>query len=509
MSAGLGRAYAVSVEGVDGRIVEVEADISQSLPAFVLLGLPDSSLKEAKERIRSAAKNSGHALPPRKLTVNLLPAGVPKRGPGFDLAIVVAALQAEGCLPPQGPTVFLGELSLEGRLRPVQGILPAVLTAVRAGYARVVCPRADHREAALVPGAEVFSFDTLEQVLSWAGSASAAWTPLSELPPEPAPVEGEREDFAHVLGQPEACEAAVVAAAGGHHLLMVGPPGVGKSMIAQRLPGILPPLSMEDALTVSAVHSSSGLGYRADRLAVPPFEAPHHTSSLAALVGGGPHLRPGAISRAHLGVLFLDEACEFERRSLDGLRQPLESGRVRIERVRGSITLPARFQLVLATNPCPCGMDGSGRSACTCTSIARRRYAARLSGPLLDRIDVRVRLRHLTGFTDSRGTVMTTAQAAARVAAARARALDRLRALGFERNADVPGDVLRGGLRLPGATTRSLDDALARGAVSARGYDRVLRVAWTLADLEDAPGPSAEHLARAALLREPEGVTYA
>lgn len=505
--SGLGRTYSVSLEGVRGRIVEVEADIGASLPAFILLGLPDTSLVESKERIRSAARNSRHPLPARKLTVNLLPAGVPKRGPGFDLAIVLAALQADGRVVDTGKTVFLGELSLDGRLRPMRGILPAVLAAVQQGHSTIVCPRANHREATLVPGATVLSYDTLEQVLFDLGSPAAAWTPLSELPAPAQPAAAEHRDFSEIIGQPEACRAGIIAAAGGHHLALVGPSGVGKTMLAERLPGILPPLEFSDALEVSALHSSSGVGFREEQFTVPPFEAPHHsTTSIALVGGGGADLRPGAASRAHRGVLFLDEACEFPRRCLDVLRQPLESGVIRLHRARGSVEYPAAFQLVLATNPCPCGNSGSLALDCRCTSVQRRRYFSRLSGPLLDRVDLRVRMRSVgTQLLAGGDPAPTTAEAAACVAAARQAARERLQDLGCTVNAAVPGDVLRGQLRLPGEATAGLDDLLGRGLVSVRGYDRTLRVAWTLADLDGADQPTRDHVAEATLFRDAEG----
>jgi magnesium chelatase family protein len=506
----MGTAYSVSVEGVSGRMVEVEADIGQSLPAFVLLGLPDSSLMEARERIRAAAKNSGHPLPARKLTVNLLPAGMPKRGPGFDLAIVVAAIQADARILASGRTVFLGELALDGRLRPVTGILPAVIAAVDAGFTDIVCPRANHHEASLVPGARVRSFDTLRQVLAEFGSCEAEPEPLSELSSPAELFDDMPLDFSDVAAQPEACEAAVIAAAGGHHMLLVGPPGSGKTMIADRMPTILPPLTQSEALEVAAIHSASGLSSVPRMSSRPPVEKPHHTSTPTAILGGGTAtIRPGAASRAHRGILFMDEACEFDRRCLDGLRQPLESGQIHVQRARAVAALPARFQLIMACNPCPCGLDGTLFADCRCTALQRRRYFSRLSGPILDRVDVRVRLRSVGRELLMDGSsAPTSAESARRVAAARERAKERLQPHGVLLNADAPGELLRGILRLPSASTRVADEALARGRLSARGYDRVLRLAWTLADLEGEGYPSEDHVVRAALLREAEGTIH-
>jgi len=511
----LGRALAVAVVGLQGHLVEVEADITAGLPTFTLVGLPDTSLHEARDRVRAAAANSGYGLPQRRITVNLSPAGLPKAGTGFDLAVAAALLSATQVAPHESVRRFVhvGELGLDGRVRPVRGVLPAALAAVRGGRPDLVVPAENAQEAGLVPGARVWPVRHLQEVVVLHGGQMRG--------PEPVVVEPEVErsdsepsipeppasppDLADVIGQYEGRWALEVAAAGGHHLLMVGPPGAGKTLLAARLPGVLPDLDDEQAVEVTAVHSVAGtLDPAAGLIRRPPFESPHHTASLVSLVGGGSGLpRPGAASRAHRGVLFIDEAAEVGAHVLDSLRQPLENGELVIHRAQGSARFPARFQLVLATNPCPCGRFQGTGTECTCLPAVRRRYLGRLSGPLLDRVDLQVEVLAVSRadlVSDERPE--DTATVAARVAVARSIQRERLAGTPWASNGEVSGTWLRGPLKLPTSVTRDVDQALDRARLSIRGYDRVLRIAWSVCDLAGHSRPDRDDVGRALMLRQ-------
>jgi magnesium chelatase family protein len=502
----LARAYCVSLVGLESTKIMIEADISASLPAFILVGLPDASLSESPARVRAACKNSKLDLPARKITVNLSPASVPKHGSSFDLAIAVAVLSASGLISAGSAEryVHLGELALDGSLRRVRGIIPMVIGARAAGFQEVVVPAANRAEAELIRGIRVHAFDHLSEVAILHG-AQVDPLPGSANDVQSTPTASEPSlCFSDVKGQEQAVDAARVAAAGGHHMSLIGAPGCGKTMIAQRLPSILPPLDEAQAIEVASIRSLA-TGEAQDRLDfVAPYISPHHSSSMAALVGGGSGIpRPGLISRASSGVLFLDEAPEFNSAALEALRQPLESGVIQLARSNFAVKYPARVQLVLAANPCPCGKAISATSACQCTELQKARYLGRLSGPLLDRIDIQLRLQAARPEVVLGESVSpkTSQKLAEEVLEARIRAKRRLAQSPWSKNSDVPGTYIRQNHRPSTVATALLDRALSRGQLSMRGYDKCLRLSWTVADLNGHDSPDRADLAIALWLR--------
>ena len=479
----LGRSFGVALVGLDGHVINVEADIADGLPGYTLLGLPDAALTESRDRVRSALVNSQEAWPNKKVTVSLSPAWLPKSGSGFDLPIAIALLAASSELPTEHieGVLFLGELGLDGNLRSIRGVLPSLIAAYKAGIRTAVVPWVNRLEAQLMSEMNIIAMESLTQLLRWIRLGERDVP--QELPLTTQELE-EEFDFSDVAGQAQARKAAEISAVGGHHLLLIGPPGAGKTMIAQRLPGILPALSREEALEVTAIHSvAGGLTQRSALSSQAPFVSPHHTATRVAMVGGGGHvIRPGACSLAHRGVLFIDEAPECGPGVLDSLRQPLESGSITIARSVGSVSYPAQFILVLAANPCPCGkFTGRGRN-CTCTSVQVRRYLSRLSGPLMDRIDLRVHVDSLsrvelteTELGESSKTIQN------RVREARAIAAARFKDLPWRTNAEIPSRALRTSFLPERAGMNFLHAALDREQITARGLHKVMRTSWSSA----------------------------
>lgn len=509
----IGLTFSVSLEGVTGSLVTIEADVSDGVPGWSLSGLPDRSVAEARDRCRAAMINSGQKWPDRKITVAMYPANVRKIGSHYDLAIALALLVANRVVPgdPLAGSAVLGELGLDGALRAVAGVLPATLTAADAGITRVFVPDANVGEAKLVDGIEVVGVRSLRECVA----ILCGEDPPDEPPVPPlqqtstvySTVASERLDgldLADVRGQRQARRCIEVAAAGGHHVYFEGPPGAGKTMLAERVPGLLPDLSLAESLEVSKIHSVAGL-LAAHRPLVtrPPFLSPHHTDTVPSIVGGGTKLiRPGAISLSHRGVLFLDEAPEFRPQVHDALRQPLESGEISISRAEGCARFPARFQLIMAANPCPCGKAWGRGVGCQCPPSVRRRYLERISGPIRDRMDIlhtvmpvsRADLRQEFGLAESSAAV------AARIAAARDRQARRFAASPWTRNCDVPGAALRRTWPLPAEEVARLEGHVDRGQLSARGMDRVGRLAWSVADLVGHDRPDFDDVAEALCL---------
>jgi len=494
------RAFTVAFEGVEARLVEVQCAIAAGLPAFTIVGLPDKAVSEARERVRAALTAMSIALPSKRITVNLSPADLPKEGSHFDLPIALALLAALEILPKEEVegTVALGELSLDGKLVPVIGALPAAMAAAEHECV-LLCPRECGAEAAWVGGTAVLAASTLTEVVRhYTGQA-----PLTPAKPGEVLAPPHQRDLRDVKGQERAKRALEIAAAGRHHMLLVGSPGSGKSMLAARMPGILPPLSPAEALETSMIHSLSGLLDQGGISRQRPFREPHHTASMAAIVGGGRSAKPGEISLAHNGVLFLDEFPEFPRTVLETLRQPIETGEIMVARANAHVRYPCRFLLVAAANPCKCGYLADPSRACARVPLCGEDYLGRISGPLMDRFDLRVDVPPVA-YTDLDlpASGDSSAEVAARVAMARTRQSDRFAATPYIRvNADAEGTLLEQ-IAAPDPEGQALLMRVAeRFGLTARGYHRVLRVARTIADLEGAESVRLPHVAEAVSFR--------
>lgn len=501
----LNKIRSLGLQGIYGYEVTAECDLAGGLPNFDIVGLPDAAVKEARERVRAAIKNSGFSFPVGRITVNLAPANLRKSGTMYDLPILVGILSAGGQLCWEDPDcAFVGELSLGGALRPVVGMLPMALAAKAAGVKRLYVPKSSAAEATIAEGLEVYPVETVEQL----AAHLAGDVPISPAPPwQGAATAQPLPDFSEVRGQEQVKRALEIAAAGGHNLAMIGPPGSGKSMLARRLPSILPPLNRREALEATQVHSVMGLtSQEQPLLTARPFRAPHHTISSVGMAGGGnPYPKPGEISLAHHGVLFLDEMPEFHKDVLEVLRQPMEEGKISVVRAAGTESYPSRFMLVCAMNPCKCGWYGHPSGRCRCTPGEVKKYLGKLSGPLLDRIDLFAQVPPLefSNLAD-RSPGESSASVRARVVQARERQEARFGPDGPACNAEMGQEEIRQFCALDGAGQAVMQGAYTHMGLTARSYDRILRVARTIADLDGAETIAAAHLAEAIQYRESE-----
>lgn len=503
------KTYGATTLGVNGVIIDVEVDVSNGFPGFDIVGLLDTAVKESKERVRTAIKNSGFKVKQQKVTINLAPANIRKDSSGLDLPIAVGLLVAYGILPQEKTeaALFAAELSLEGELRAVSGILPMTLHAKERGLKKIFVAPENANEALLVDGIEVYAVKHLADLVEGLREESASF-PVLPAPSLQTPASGEREDFADVQGQFMAKRALEIAAAGGHNVLMVGVPGAGKTMLSRRLASILPEMTRQEALEVTKIYSIAGLlQNHAGLITTRPFRSPHHTTSATAIIGGGSIPRPGEVTLAHNGVLFLDELPEFGKAVLEVLRQPLEDGHVTVARVNATLTFPSRMILVCAMNPCPCGWSGDKEKPCTCAPNEIKRYTRKISGPLLDRIDIHIRVprveyKELTASQPAESSAVIRQ----RVTAARRRQIDRLHDFHAVCNAQMSHAVLKKTCSLTSEAQKLLEQAFNKMNMSARSYDRIIKVARTIADLDDQEKIAQAHVAEAIQLRNDMGL---